>query len=95
VRWQRALPWAFALLLLLVAVWAVACPARGFGDRIATADWADVVARMTPQLAQRRPAAALLEGVAALAELLERRGYRAAPDDRNELPDRPIESRGE
>jgi len=70
-------------------------PDTGFGDRIAPADWAGVVARMTPQLAQRRPAAALLEGVAALAELLERRGYRAAPDDRNELPDRPIESRGE
>jgi putative membrane protein len=70
-------------------------PDTGFADRIAPADWAGVVARMTPQLTEKRPAAALLEGLAALAELLERRGYRADPDDRNELPDRPIEARGE
>jgi putative membrane protein len=70
-------------------------PDTGFGDRIAPADWERVVARMAPRLSDRRPAAALLEGLDGLADLLARRGYRPVRDDLNELPDRPIESRGE
>jgi len=70
-------------------------PDVGFGDRIGAADWQQVVARMTPQLSAERPAAALLAGLDVLADLLVRRGYEAGERDANELPDRPIELKGE
>jgi len=66
----------------------------GFDGRIGAAEWARVVARMTPYLADGRPAAALLEGLAGVDELLARAGLRTGEGDINELPDRPIESKG-
>jgi len=70
-------------------------PDVGFGDRIGAADWQQVVARMTPHLSAERPAAALLAGLDVLADLLVRRGYEAGERDANELPDRPVELKGE
>lgn len=67
----------------------------GFNGRIGAAEWARVVARMTPHLADARPAAALLEGLAGVDELLARAGFRAGERDSNELSDRTIESTGE
>jgi len=67
----------------------------GFAGRIADADWDQIVRRMTAVLSGGRPAAALDEGLAALAELLARHGYRAGADDVDELPDAPIELEGE
>jgi len=59
----------------------------GFDGRIGAAEWARVVARMTPYLADGRPAAALLEGLAGVDELLARAGLRTGEGDINELPD--------
>ena len=70
-------------------------PDVGFGDRISAADWQQVVARMTPHLSAERPAAALLAGLDVLADLLARRGCIAGERDANELPDRPVELKGE
>ncbi len=70
-------------------------PDVGFGDRIEAADWHRVVASMMPALADRRPAAALLEGLDGVADLLARSGCSAGADDVNELPDQPIELKGE
>jgi putative membrane protein len=66
----------------------------GFDGRIGAAEWARVVARMTPHLADGRSAAALREGLAGVDELLARAGFRTGEGDTNELPDRPIESKG-
>ena len=68
---------------------------RGFRGRIGESDWRQVVARMTPELTERQPAAALLTGLDALADLLLRTGFRADRADANELPDRTIEVKGE
>jgi putative membrane protein len=70
-------------------------PDRGFRGRIDAPDWQQVVARMTPALSAGRPAPALLAGLDALADLLARKGFRADRFDRNELPDRTIEAKGE
>jgi putative membrane protein len=70
-------------------------PDRGFRGRIDAAEWRQVVEGMTPALSGRRPAAALLAGLDALADLLARKGFRADPADTNELPDRTIEAKGE
>jgi putative membrane protein len=70
-------------------------PDTGFRDRVTTADWHAVVPRMTPQLAAGRAADALQEGLAALGDVLARRGFHRAPGRTNELPDRPLERKGE
>lgn len=63
----------------------------GFRGRIDEAEWQRVVAAMTPQLANARPAEALLQGLAAIESLLTSKGFVGAAAD-NELPDRPIET---
>jgi len=67
----------------------------GFDGRIGAAEWARVVARMTPVLAAGNPGAALLEGLAGLEETLARAGIRAGASDVNELPDPTVEAEGE
>jgi putative membrane protein len=70
-------------------------PDAGHRGRIAAADWQEVVARMRPPLAAGRQADALLEGLAALQNLLVRKGYRrAAVAERDRLPNRPIDEPG-
>jgi putative membrane protein len=84
-------------ILLLVSVFErriELLPDRGCRDHVGEADWHDVVARMAPLLRERRPADALQEGLAALAGVLERNGFRAAAAGDDELPNRPIDERG-
>ena len=69
-------------------------PDTGFADAVTTADWDQVVLRMTPCLSDQRPAVALLEGLSGVEDLLARRGYAARGRDTNELPDQPIELKG-
>ena len=69
-------------------------PDRGFRGRVAQAEWQEVVASMTPALSERRPADAMQQGLAALGELLARKGFRAPAHPANELPDTPIEQAG-
>ena len=70
-------------------------PDTGLHDRVTEADWRAVIARMTPLLRQARPFHALQEGLDAVEALLAAKGFRAAGAGRNDLPDRPIEERGE
>jgi putative membrane protein len=69
-------------------------PDTGLHPRLGDADWDRVVARMTPLLRDSRPSRALEEGLAALESLLLEKGFQPG-DGRNELPDRPVEERGE
>lgn len=70
-------------------------PDTGHRDRVAAAEWQEVVARMRPRLAAGRPGDALLEGLAAMQDLLIRKGYRrAAAAERDRLPNRPIDEPG-
>jgi putative membrane protein len=69
-------------------------PDIGLHARISEAEWEAVVARMTPRLREARPFHALQEGLASLADLLASRGFQPGAGF-NELPDRPIEERGE
>lgn len=85
-------------ILLLVSVFerrVELLPDVGFGGRFEAADWHRVIATMAPALSDRRPAAALLAGLDGLADLLARSGCRAGADDVNELPDQPVELKGE
>ena len=68
-------------------------PDTGLQTRMSEADWATVIAQMTPRLREARAFHALEEGLAALEDLLVSKGFRPA-DGLNELPDRPIEERG-
>ena len=70
-------------------------PDTGHRDRIAPAEWQEVVARMRPRLAAGRHADALLEGLAALQDLLVGKGCRrGVGDDGGGLPNRPIDEPG-
>lgn len=67
---------------------------RGFDGRVEAFEWESVVAPMTAMLRLGKRAAALEAGLAALEQLLVRKGFVAAGGGRNVLPDRPIEERG-
>lgn len=69
-------------------------PDTGFHPRLGDADWDLVVKRMTPRLRDARPSQALEEGLATLENLLLAKGFQPGAG-RNELPDRPVEERGE
>lgn len=60
-------------------------PDTGFADRVSTAEWRAVVNRMTPAMRGGHPAKALHEGLAAVDELLARKGF-AAPVDGEVMP---------
>jgi len=66
----------------------------GFDGRIGEPEWRSVIARMTPLLAVDSTAAALMQGLARLDELLATKGMHGAQGGGNELSDRPIEERG-
>jgi putative membrane protein len=68
-------------------------PDTGLRERMREADWAAVIARMTPRLRETRPFHALQEGLAALESLLVSKGFRpdAALAGTEQLPNRPIE----
>lgn len=69
-------------------------PDTGLQTRVTSEDWDAVVARMTSVLGHTRPSRALEEGLTALEQVLLARGFQPGTG-RNELPDRPIEERGE
>ncbi|MDO8834104.1 MAG: hypothetical protein Q7V01_00835 [Vicinamibacterales bacterium] len=69
-------------------------PDTGLQTRMTGADWDAVVARMTSMLGHAPPARALEEGLTALEQALVARGFQPG-SGRNELPDRPVEERGE
>lgn len=66
----------------------------GFDGRVSRADWQDVVGRMTPHLRDGRPFEALRAALASVETLLTAKGFRGTGGD-NELPNAPIEERGE
>jgi putative membrane protein len=66
----------------------------GLHQRVSEAEWRPVIARMTPLLRERRFADALQAGLSATGELLAGKGLTPAPGAENELPDRPIDVRG-
>jgi putative membrane protein len=72
-------------------------PDAGFRGRVTDAEWQTVVARMTARLRDESPAAALQDALAAVEALLAERGYAvgAGVAVANELPNEPIEERGE
>jgi putative membrane protein len=63
----------------------------GLRERVTESDWQTVIARMAPTLAASRFPAALLDGLAAVEELLLARGFQGPPPSGNELSDRPID----
>jgi putative membrane protein len=67
----------------------------GFTGRVSAAEWTDVIARMTPHLRGRRPVEAVKEALAAIDALLAAKGFRGDGDAANELPDSPIQERGQ
>ena len=69
-------------------------PDTGLHARVGEADWRTVVERMAPHLRASRPFHALEEGLAAAEAMLTAKGLRGTAAA-NELPDRPIEERGE
>jgi putative membrane protein len=84
-------------LLLLASLFerrVVVVPDVGFRGRVDAAEWGAVVERMTPALASGRTGEAVEAGLAALEELLARKGFAAAAAAANALPDRPVEERG-
>jgi putative membrane protein len=56
-------------------------PDIGLHDRVHGAEWAMVVARMTPRLREARPFHALQEGLSALEDLLASKGVREGRDE--------------
>jgi putative membrane protein len=80
-------------VLLLVSLFerqVVIVPDLGFDGRLSAADWNRVIRAMTPLLAQRDPATALLEGLGALEAVLRERGFTEG-SARDELANRPID----
>lgn len=66
----------------------------GLADLVSENDWNAVIARMTPHMREWRPHQALQQGLLAVGDLLASKGF-AGAGGRNELPDSPIEERGE
>ncbi|MBK9702448.1 MAG: TPM domain-containing protein [Betaproteobacteria bacterium] len=65
-----------------------------FAGRVSAEEWRAAIDRMVPRIATEGAAAALTEGIRAIAALLEQKGFVADGTDGNELPDRPREERG-
>jgi len=65
----------------------------GFDGRVTSAEWQQVVARMTPHLRNHRPFEALRDALTAIETLLGAKGFRGTGGD-NELPNAAIEERG-
>jgi len=70
-------------------------PDTGIAQRVDEHDWQRVVEAITPLLARGARAAALEAGLQALAGALERARIPLRAGDRNVIPDRPIQERGE
>jgi putative membrane protein len=71
---------------------------EGCRDRVTSADWQAVIARMTPHLRARQPADALREALQAVDTLLQSRGFTRGdgpPDPKDVLSNRAIEETGE
>ncbi len=66
----------------------------GLHQHVTEQQWRPVVARMTPLLREGRFADALQAGLTATEELLAGKDFKPIPGMVNELPDRPIDSRG-
>ncbi len=69
-------------------------PDVGLHDRVTSAEWSRVIAKMTPALAQQRYADAFRDGLDAIEALLVGRGIAPQADAADELPNRPIVERG-
>lgn len=67
----------------------------GLSGRVSEADWHAVIAGMAPRLRERQPFPALRDALAAVESLLVDKGFQAAGDGRDELPNRTIEERGQ
>jgi uncharacterized membrane protein len=86
---------AVLILLGLFERVAVVHPDHGIADRVAQADWQRIVETMAPRLAAGQRQAAIVAGLQALADLLERQAHLTRPAaPGNVFPDRPIEERG-
>lgn len=68
---------------------------EGLRARVSDEDWQATVARMTARLREGRAFHALREGLAAVEQVLAAKGFVGDAGDVNELPNRPIEERGE
>ncbi len=66
----------------------------GLHGRVTDADWAGILATMTPHLRDARVAAAFAAGLNALAAMLVTKGFVGKAGGEHELPDRPIEEEG-
>ena len=66
----------------------------GLNARVTAATWEGVISRMTPHLRNERPVDALKEALDAVEAVLVARGFRAAADASDELPNRTIEEGG-
>ncbi len=62
---------------------------RGVQERVPQGAWQEIVETLARGIRERRAGQALVEAVAASAELLERSGVARRTDDVNELPDEP------
>jgi putative membrane protein len=67
---------------------------KGHDGIIGEPQWRSVIAVMMPHLAAGNTALALQDGLQRLEEILREKGLHTAREDKNELPDRPIEERG-
>jgi putative membrane protein len=67
---------------------------KGHDGNVGEPQWRSVIAVMMPHLAAGNTVQALQRGLQRLEEILPDRGPRPAREDKNELPDRPIEERG-
>jgi putative membrane protein len=59
----------------------------GINAQVEPGDWSGIAARLAVGIRQGRSAAALIEAIEAVGELLEEKGVAIQPDDRDELSD--------
>jgi putative membrane protein len=67
----------------------------GLDARVSAAEWRAVIGRMAPHLRDRRPFDALRDALAAVETLLAGKGIRAEAGASDELPNAPLQERGE
>jgi putative membrane protein len=68
---------------------------EGLRARVTGAEWEAIVAQMAPRLREGRASHALQESLAAIDALLASKGFRAEAGDVDDLPNQPIQERGE